>query len=153
MFKAIFQTKGKGAAGPDEVPPIFLKSLGPLDELLEVCNPSFLYGYCPNIWWVATIISLLRAGKPVSKIASFRPFSHTLCIAKLMERILANRIYYQAEHTNMFSKLQAGFRKGRSCEDNITRLVWKMMDGFDEKPHMNRSVLVLLDFSNAYKTV
>ena len=130
LIKAIFQMKGKGAAGPDEIPPIFLKSLGPiaLNELLEIYNLSFLHGDCPNIWRVATIIPLLKAGKPASEIASFRPVSLTSCIAKLMERILANRIYYQAEHSNMFSKLQAGFRKGRSCEDNITRLVQKIMD-------------------------
>ena len=54
---------------------------------------------------------------------------------KLMERILANRLYHIAETTNMFSKLQTGFRKGTSCEDNITRLVQKIMDGFDQKPH------------------
>ena len=68
-----------------------------------------------------------------------------------MERMLANRIYHIAETNNIFNKLQAGFRKGRSCEDNITRLVHKIMDGFDQ-PKMNRSVLVLLDFSKAYDT-
>ena len=70
-----------------------------------------------------------------------------------MERILANRLYHLAETSNMFRKLQAGFRKGRSCEDNITRIIQKILDGFDQKPRMHRSVLVLLDFSKAYDTV
>ena len=67
-----------------------------------------------------------------------------------------SRTYHQAETTNMFnmfSKLQTGFRKGRSFEDSITRLVQKIMDGFDQKPRMNRSVPVLLDFSEAYDTI
>ena len=89
----------------------------------------------------------------VRKLASFRPVSLTLCITKLMERILANRLYHLAETSNMLSKLQAGFRKARSCKDNITMIIQKVMDGFDQKPRMHRSVLLLLDFSKAYDTI
>ena len=52
----------------------------------------------------------------------------------------------------MFSRFQAGFRKGRSCEDQITRIVQAIEDGFQQRP-MQRSVLTLLDFSKAYDTV
>ena len=83
-----------------------------------------------------------QSRKHASEVASFRPNSLTSCIAELLERILARRIYHIAETTNMFSKLQAGFRKGRSCGDNITRLIQKIMDGFDQKPCMHRSVFV-----------
>ena len=47
---------------------------------------------------------------------------------------------------------QAGFRKGRSCEDQITRVVQHISDGFNRSP-FHRSVMVLLDFSKAYDTV
>ena len=70
---------------------------------------------------------------------------------KLLERIIADRLYYIAE-TNMFSRFQAGFRKGRSCEDQITRIVQAIEDGFQQRPK-ERSVLTLLDFSKAYDTV
>ena len=52
----------------------------------------------------------------------------------------------------MFSRFQAGFRKGRSCEDQITRIVQAIEDGFQQRP-MQRSFLTLLDFSKAYDTV
>ena len=52
----------------------------------------------------------------------------------------------------MFSRFQAGFRKGRSFEDQITRIVQAIEDGFQQRP-MQRSVLTLLDFSKAYNTV
>ena len=52
----------------------------------------------------------------------------------------------------MFSPFQTGFRKGRSCEDQITRIVQAIEDGFQQRP-MKRSVLTLLDFSKAYDTV
>ena len=69
------------------------------------------------------------------------------CVVKLLERILADRLYYIAETNNIFSRFQAGFRKGRSCEDQITRIVQAIEDG-----PMKRSVLTLLDFSKVYDT-
>ena len=121
-LSAIKKMKGKGATGPDNIPPSFLKSLGPLalQELLSIFNSSFSLSHCPRIWRVATIIPLLKAGKTPSEVASFRPISLTSCVVKLLERILADRLYHIAETNNLFSRLQAGFRKGRSCEDQIT---------------------------------
>ena len=73
---------------------------------------------------------LLKAGKSPSEVASFRPISLTSCVVKLLERIIADRLYYIAETNNMFSRFQAGFRKGWSCEDQITRIVQAIEDGF-----------------------
>ena len=89
-----------------------------------------------HIWRVATIIPLLKAGKSPSEVASFRPISLTSCVVKLLERIIADRLYYIAETNNMFSRFQAGFRKGRSCEDQITRIVQAIEDGF-QQPQCN----------------
>ena len=155
LRRAIQKVRGKGAAGPiDDIPPYFLKALGPkaLEELLGIFNQSFLYADCPRIWRVATIIPLLKAGKSASEVASFRPVSLTSCVAKLLERILADRLFHIAETKNLFSKLQAGFRRNRSCEDNILRVIQKIEDGFQQKK-FHRSVLALLDFSKAYNTV
>ena len=154
LQSAIKKMKGKGAAGPDNIPPSFLKSLGllALQELLSIFNPSFSLAHCPRIWRVATIIPLLKAQKSPSEVASFRPISLTSCVVKLLERIIADHLYYIAETNNMFSRFQAGFRKGRSCEDQITCIVQAIEDGFQQRP-MQCSVLTLLDFSKAYDTV
>ena len=60
-------------------------------------------------------------------------------------------LLYRRNH-NLFSRFQAGFRKGRSCEDQITQIVQALKDGFQQQP-MKHSVLTLLDFSKAYNTV
>ena len=52
----------------------------------------------------------------------------------------------------MFSRFQAGFCKGWSCEDQISIIAQAIEDGFQQRP-MQRSVLTLLDFSKAYDTV
>ena len=146
---AIKRMKGKGAAGTDNIPPSFLKSLGPLalQELLSIFNSSFSLAHCPRIWRVTSIIPLLKAGKSPSKVASFRHISLTSCDVKLLKRILADRLYYIAETNNMLSRFQAGFPKGRKCEDQITRIVQAIEVGF--RP-MKRTVLTLLDLSKAY---
>ena len=122
-LQSAIKMKGKGAAGPDNIPPSFLKSLGPLalQELLSIFNSSFSLAHCPRIWRVATIIPLLKAGKSRSEVALFRPISLTSCVVKLLERIIADRLNFIAETDNMLSRFQAGFRNGRSCEDQITK--------------------------------
>ena len=150
--KAIKKMKKKGAAGPDDIPPIFLKNLGPdaLQERLDIFNISLHSAACPQIWRNAIIIPILKASKPASDLASFRPISLTSCVVKVLERMLAERLYYLAESNGWFNKVQAGFRKGRGCEDQILKITQAIEDGFHQK---KRSVLVLLDFSKAYDTV
>ena len=96
-----FWTKGKVAADPNNIPPSFLKSLGPLalQGLLSIFNSSSSLAHCPRIWRVATIILQLKAGKSPSEVASFCPISLTSCVDKLLECIFADRLYYIAETT------------------------------------------------------
>ena len=151
---SISKMRRKGAPGPDDIIPAFLKELGPsaLSELLAICNQSLNSAECPQNWRNATIIPLLKATKPPSDIASYRPVSLTSCIAKTVERMISNRLYHLAEKNNWFSSLQAGFRRGRSCADQIIRLSQAIEDGFQKKP-FHRSVMVLLDYSKAFDTV
>ena len=154
LDKAISVMRGKGAAGPDDIPPTFLKALGPCgkEELLSIFNQSFRNAECPQSWRNATIIPLLKSEKPASELASYRPVSLTSCLVKLIERMIGDRIYHMAETRNWLHPSQAGFRKGMSCEDQITRTIQRINDGFHTFPPQ-RSVLVLLDFSKAYDTV
>jgi len=154
LKKAIAKMRRKGAPGPDDIPPSFLKELGTaaLVELLAICNLSLHDSECPQWWRDAIIIPLLKATKSPSDLASYRPVSLTSCVAKVLERMFADRIYYMAETNGWFSSLQAGFRKGRTCTDQILRITQAIEDGFQQKP-MNRSVLVLLDYSKAFDTV
>ena len=151
---AIGKMRRKGAPGPDDIAPAFLKELGPvaLSELLAICNISVRTSNCPHLWKIAMIIPLLKANKPASDLASYRPVSLTSCAAKVLERMMAERLYYQAETQGWFSDLQAGFRRGRSCTDQILRISQAIEDGFQSKD-LERSVLVLLDYSKAFDTV
>jgi len=151
---AIKRMRRKGAPGEDDIPPAFIKELGPvaLGELLAICNLSPRESKCPQIWLNAIIIPLLKAGKSPSQMASFRPVSLTSCVSKVLERMIAGRLYQLAESKGWFASIQAGFRRGHSCGDQIIRITQAIEDGFQQKK-MNRAVLVLLDYSKAFDTV
>ena len=98
------------------------------------------------------MIPLLKAGKPAERVDSYRPVSLTSCLAKTMERLVANRLGYMAEARHWICDDQAGFRRMRSCEDQVLRLSQGISDGFQASPPQ-RTVLALLDYSKAYDTV
>ena len=124
LTKALKDMKEKAAAGPDEIPPRFLKELGPgaAELLLVIFNQSWESGFCPHYWRDAEIVPLLKKGKPASNPESYRPVSLTSCLAKTMERMIASRLSFLAERAGWWCEDQAGFRKFRSCEDQVLRI-------------------------------
>ena len=135
LQSAIKRMKSKGAAGPENIPPSFLKSLGPmaLQELLSIFNSSFSVAHCPQIWRVATTIPLLKARKSPSEVTSFHLISFTPCVVKLLECFPEDRLHYIGEIHNMSSRFQTGFHKEWSCEDQITQIVQAIEDGFQHR--------------------
>jgi hypothetical protein len=154
LLCALKSMRRKGAPGLDDVPPAFLMELGPRGRelLLALFNESFSSAQLPQDWRRAMIIPLLKAGKPASEFESFRPISLTSCIVKLLERLINNRLYFLAESKGWFSDSQAGFRKQRSCKDQLIKLVHHVSDGFQTlvngKPQ--RTVMAMFDYSKAY---
>ncbi len=98
-------------------PPTFLKALGPRarQELLGIFNRSFFSGKSPQIWKITIILPLKKAGKPSGCISSYKPVRLTSCVAKTLERILLNRLYYLADTRDWLCTEKAGFRNNRSC--------------------------------------
>ncbi len=146
LDRAVRQIRSKGAAGPDDKPPTFLKALGPRakSELLEIFICSSVTG--------TVILRLKKAGKQPGAIVLYRSVSLTSCVAKTIERMIHNRLYYLAETRGWLCPEQAGFRTSRSCEDQILRVTQTISDGYQAtKP--KRTVLTLLDFSKAFDRV
>ena len=65
-----------------------------------------------------------------------------------MERMMAERLYNLAKNNNWLSNHQAVFRKGRSCEEQLIKLIQGVSDGFQQKPPL-RTVRALLDYNKS----
>ncbi len=98
-------------------------------ELLDILNLSFATGNLSQIWKIAIILPLKKAGKPPRYISSYTPVILAACVAKTLQIILHNRLYYLAETQDWLCTEQAGFHMNQSCEDQILRLTQLIRDG------------------------
>ena len=110
--------KGK-APGADEVSNEMITNLGNVAKanLLSLINECWQKKELPKEWKRATIIPILKPGKPADQISSYRPISLTSHTGKLMETMVKERLTYLLESRNLINDNQAGFRALRSTED------------------------------------
>ena len=140
LISAIRKIKHKGAAGPDCIPPTFLKGLGliALGKFLNVFNVLFLYADCPRIWQVTTIIPILKTDRPACEVASYQPFSLTSFIVKLPKHILADVFFL---HCWVQASIQP-FQSSINCANGDERAHnkhTKRYSGARNSVHVNQS--------------
>ncbi|GFR98958.1 RNA-directed DNA polymerase from [Elysia marginata] len=67
-----------------------------------------------------------------------------------MERMVNTKMTWYLEKNNILVENQAGFRRGRCSEDQITLIAIDIEDGFQEKRHI---VVVWIDMAKAFDRV
>ena len=130
----LWKLRGKKAPGPDNICAEHLKHLGPVAKalLLRTINQSWLKGEVPADWRRAVIVLIPKAGKDPKLVGSHRPIALTSHVAKLAERLVAARLTHLAERDDLVPAEQVGFRRGRSAEENLARLIQTVQDGWNK---------------------
>ncbi|GFO18263.1 RNA-directed DNA polymerase from mobile element jockey [Plakobranchus ocellatus] len=77
--------------------------------------------------------SIHKKGKEKTKAESKRSISLTSCLCKMMESIINTRLMWCLEKDNILMDEQAGFRQNRSAKDQVTYIVQKIEDKFQDK--------------------
>ena len=121
-------------------------------ELLFILNASWTTGWCPQAWRTATIVPFLKKEKDPQAVSSYRPIALTSTIGKLLERLIVNRLSRWLEAKSLLNVWQAGLRKRRCTTDQCLRLSQFVSDGF-QSTNIERTVLMIFDYSKAYDTV
>ena len=108
------------AEGPDDITTSMLKNTGMNTRLLilELFNDVLLSGTNPSAWKLGKVILTLKRS-PEQDIQNYRPITLISCLSKLLTKIISDRISAAVESSGIAGELQNGFRKGRSCADNI----------------------------------
>ena len=106
-------------------------------------------GCLPAAWLNANITPIYKKGER-SDPANYRPVSLTSIPCKLLEHIIHRHIMDHFDKFNVLADVQHGFRKGRSCETQLSALVDDIMKILDNG---NQADLIILDFSKAFDTV
>ena len=151
LFRAVRKLKN-GAAGIDEVHPSALKHLPrqAREKLLEIFNRSLLEGRVPAQWRKAIIVPIHKKNKPMDNVRSYRPVSLLSVIAKLMERMVTNRVKSWERDNNIIPECQAGFQPGRSTLDVLASVTQRSFDALQRK---ERTIIVGVDFRAAFDRV
>ena len=115
-----------------------------LEVLLDIFNTSWKKKSVLTFWKKAQIIALLKEGKTPKERASYRIVSLTPVLAKIMERIVTNKLTTWLINKKKINNWQAGFQPLKSTEDQILRLAQSVQDGFERKP-LRKTVTVAID--------
>ena len=107
-------------------------------------------GFMPEIWKQSIIVPILKQGKVRTDKNSYRPIALTSHVAKLLEKIVLNRLVHFCDKKNVIPSNQAGFRKGRSTTDHIVKLTTQIKQQFARR----KSILAtFFDVKKAYDNV
>lgn len=147
LQNALRRVKTKSSPGLDHIEYKMLQKCGikMKTELLIIFNECFRSGYMMKEWKRNQVIFIDKANKE-----KVRPITMSSCISKILERMINDRLMWWLEHNKLLDESQNGFRKGRSCNDNIARLSIEVEKGLMEN---DWTLVVFLDISSAYDNV
>ncbi|MDW0176719.1 MAG: reverse transcriptase family protein, partial [Nitrososphaeraceae archaeon] len=142
------KSKSSGSDG------ISIDALKPIIDVIvptitDILNTSLATAIFPSEWKKAYIIPLPKIACPTQP-KDFRPISILPLLSKVFERIIHSQLVTFLNSHQLLDPFQSGFRSGHSTS---TALV-KVTD--DIRLAMNNTqitILVLLDFSNAFNSV
>ena len=146
---AIGQCKRNSSPGEDGIEYEMIQRLpvSCLKIILDLFNNKWETGVIPSTWKHSIILPIAKPGKPSTQLDSYNPISLTDTICKIHECMIANRLNWFLESNKLYNTNQAGFRKNRSCQDQIVRLQSDIENG---KNHRKYTIGVFLDFTKAY---
>ena len=150
LKKAVLEMHDEKSPGPDGFIGGFFKKCWELikGDLLEAINQFFhLRGKTWNLLNNAFIVLLPKKGN-ADHAADFRPISLMHSVAKILCKILANRMAPELQH--MISASQTAFLKGRSIQDNFLYVQNVIIRAFTKNSQL---IFLKLDISKAFDSV
>jgi hypothetical protein len=152
--RVLKETSDNKAAGIDDAPYELLKHMGPKAKtlILFIYNMIWRGGEIPQKWRTALIKPLLKDGKDPTLTSSYRPISLTVCLGKVMEKMIADRLSNILEERHQINDNQAGFRRNRCTADQVLKVVQAATDEIHKKRGGALGV-IFFDFEKAYDKV
>ena len=127
VAKQLFNLNVHKASGPDQISARFLKEcyyiIAPTLSL--IFQLSLETGTIPDDWKKAYVTPIFKSGNRTCT-RNYRPISLTSIISKVMEHILASNIMHHLDVNFILSETQHGFRHSRSCETQLTSLLYDL---------------------------
>jgi len=119
--------------------------------LTHIINLSLENGIFPNEMKISKVIPVFKAGEK-TLFTNYRPISILPAFSKIIEKIIANKMIYFFESTNVLYNHQYGFRPRHNTTHPIIHLLNQVAEEND-KPLKNLTMSVFLDLSKAFDTI
>ena len=100
-------------------------------------------------WSLANVAPIFKKGNR-GLAENYRPVSLTCITCKLFKHIVCRHILDHVEDYKILTKLQHGFRSGRSSETQLITTTHDLLSSFNSKFQID---VAILDFSKAFDTV
>lgn len=151
ILNVINNLKNDCATGWDNIPTNIIKStkniLAPL--LKHIVNLSINSGVFPQAFKTSIVHPIYKHGDK-NCISNYRPISILTVFAKILEKIINNKLLSYLDKENILSNNQYGFRARKSTKDAVSDLYEFVGAQLDKK---FRCVGVFLDLAKAFDTV
>jgi hypothetical protein len=138
------------APGLDGFTANIIKKFHSLDNqfLTRVYNKCLLIGTFPEKWKISVVKILKKPNKAdYTSPKSYRPISLLSVFAKVLEKLLINRINYYLGSKSLLNSKQYGFRPQKSTIDALINVKNFIEEGFKNKGF---TLLIALDISGAF---
>ena len=148
----VSKLKNGKAFGTDEILNEYIKNT--IDDLMPIYIKLFNLildsGIIPESWSTGIMVTIYKNKGSKSDPEMYRGITLNSCFNKTFSAIINNRLNNYAEHVELITKSQAGFRKGFSTVDNIFVLYSLLTIYFS---HGKKLYCTFVDFKSAFDTV
>ena len=149
--RVMSKAKNKFSAGPDNLPPIFLRNTSStLSFPLAILFRSFFdLKNLPSEWKHSIITPKFKKGDP-SAVSNYRPIALTCVCSKIFESILSNELLSYLTKNDLITKHQHAFLKKHSTITNSLESLYDWTISFSNKKSVN---VAYIDFCRAFDTI
>ena len=143
--KCIKSIKEHKACGPDFIPGEMFKNQKSVDLLLTLFQKCYEFNMVPSAWSLAIINPIPKGQHDLRVPSKFRGISLLSAVYKMYSKIINQKLLSQVEHK--FVCEQNGFRKNRSCQDQI----FSLQSICDMRKNQGKSTFVcLIDYQKCF---
>lgn len=152
VVDSINRCKNGKSPGTDGVSFEFFKNLplNWLNYLVELFNEILNKEMIPGKWSETILTMIYKKGNSFDP-NNYRPIALLNCITKIFTQILGERLKNWTTNNHLVPEFQSGFRKGRSCLDNIF-ILNSIIQIQINKPR-SKLYTLFVDFSSAFPSI
>lgn len=150
FLTALNNTK-KSAPGPDGIKYEIYKNCNTsfIKAILGLFNKIWKQSKIPSRWKITHVIPVPKSTGTLSA-DQIRPINLIITRAKLMEKMINNRLIYCLEKKKLINPTQFGFRQNKQTLDSMIKLDLDVKSSIDNRKHLH---LISFDIQKAFDKV